>query len=184
MENPATDTSTKETFRRHYFKNSSFSIVLPSTWFLTVRLASLSVVLVLMFRCWGHSKNSCSLTYLLTYPRWQRTRQPRDLDFWPFDLKVNECRATATRCASTEFGVNSSSPFSFIARTHPQSQTPVTVLPVCVMTTRLSAHVAFDSSSVLLCSIVICYVMYFRFSGWQYNTIKYTMAAKSWINEY
>ena len=54
---------------------------------------------------------------------------PRDLNFWPFYLRVEAYRATATHCMSTKFGLDSSSRFSFRARTHTdtdtQSQTPL-----------------------------------------------------------
>ena len=47
----------------------------------------------------------------------------RDLELWPFDLKVNTRRATAIRCMmSTKFCVDNSSRFSFRARIHINTQ--------------------------------------------------------------
>jgi len=51
---------------------------------------------------------------------------------WPFDPRVNACRATATRCAYTKFGVDSSSRFSFLSsdtHRHTKSQTPLITVP-------------------------------------------------------
>jgi len=50
----------------------------------------------------------------------------RDLDNWLFDRGVNACRATSTHCAFTEFGVDSSSRFSFRGRTHTHRGTQTT----------------------------------------------------------
>jgi len=52
-------------------------------------------------------------------------------DLWPFDLKINACRATDMYCMSTKFGVDSSSRLPFTAWTHrhTQSQTSLITLP-------------------------------------------------------
>jgi len=52
--------------------------------------------------------------------------RPCDFDLWPFDLRVNACRATAVEYMCTEFGVDSSSRFRFRARTHTDIVTDAT----------------------------------------------------------